>query len=129
MELVADLSHYVVSEELAWPVSEEQDALIRRVLARSSAFHGRVASPEQVQIPIGFAHSEPWLDVFVGWWTEGFRLWRERADVGQELVFVVELGPPMYAITEAGGNELSDRWQEALTLQQLVRAAWPAPRS
>jgi sugar phosphate isomerase/epimerase len=128
MELVADLSHYVVSEELTLPVSGEHEASIRRVLARSSAFHGRVASPEQVQIPIGFAHHKPWLDVFVGWWTEGFRLWRGRAEVGWELVFVVELGPPMwYAITDASGNELSDRWQEALTLQQLVRDAWAAP--
>jgi hypothetical protein len=127
MELVADLSHYVVSEELALPVSDEQEAMIRGVLGRSSAFHGRVASPEQVQIPIGFAHHEPWLDLFVGWWTEGFRLWRGRADAGRELVFVVELGPPAwYAITDASGNELSDRWQEALTLKQLVRDAWAA---
>jgi hypothetical protein len=125
MQLVADLSHYLVGEEFAWPVSDENHELIRKVLARSSSFHGRVASREQVQIPISFDYHRQWLDLFLGWWAEGFRLWRERSLPDDELVFVTELGPPMwYAITGADGAELSDRWQEALMLQQHVRAIW-----
>jgi hypothetical protein len=125
MQLIADLSHYLLGEELGWPVSEENHALIHRILARSGGFHGRVASREQVQIPISFAYHRPWVDLFAGWWEEGFRLWRERAAAGDELVFVTELGPPMwYAITGPDGNELSDRWEEALMLKDLVRGLW-----
>jgi hypothetical protein len=125
MQLVADLSHFVVGEEFAWPVSEENHALIRRILARSGGFHGRVASREQVQIPISFDYHKQWLDLFLGWWEEGFRLWREQASADDQLVFVTELGPPMwYAITGADGDELSDRWQEALTLKQHAREIW-----
>jgi hypothetical protein len=125
MRLVADLSHYVVGEEFSWPVSVESHALIRRILARSSSFHGRVASREQVQIPISFPYHSDWVDLFAGWWEEGFRRWRERATVDDELVFVTELGPPMwYAITGADGSELSDRWQEALMLKGIVRDLW-----
>jgi hypothetical protein len=124
MQLVADLSHYLLGEEFAWPVSDEDQGFMHRILARSSGFHGRVASREQVQVPISFPHNRQWLDLFAGWWEDGFRLWRKQAESGDELVFVTELGPPWYSITGADGNELSDRWQEALQLKQLVRDIW-----
>ena len=39
--------------------------------------------------------------------------------------FVTELGPPnWYAITGPDGNELSDRWEDALLLKQHVRRIW-----
>jgi hypothetical protein len=125
MQLVADLSHFLLGEEFAWPVSDENHELIHRILARSSGFHGRVASREQVQIPISFPYHRQWVELFAGWWEEGFRLWRARSNPDDELVFVTELGPPMwYAITGADGNELSDRWEEALMLKQLVGEIW-----
>jgi sugar phosphate isomerase/epimerase len=125
MRLVADLSHYVVGEEFAWPVPPDDDALIRQILGRASAFHGRVASREQIQLPISFSYHRPWVDLFAEWWEVGFDLWRQQAGPRDELVFVTELGPPMwYAITGADGQELSDRWQEALTLKELAGATW-----
>lgn len=125
MRLVADLSHFVVGEEFSMPLSDFDDALIHRVLERSYGFHGRVASREQVQIPLEFPHHRQWIDLFAGWWEEGFRLWRQKAQPEDELVFVTELGPGMwYAITGADGEELSDRWEEALVLQRLAREIW-----
>jgi hypothetical protein len=124
MRLVADLSHVLVGQEFAWPVSEEDHALVRRILARTYEFHGRVASREQVQIPFRFEQHRQWLDLFLGWWEEGFRLWRGRSAPDDELVFVSELLPPWYAITGADGKELSGRWEEALDLKQLVRELW-----
>jgi hypothetical protein len=124
MDLVADLSHFVVGEEFSWPIGESDEAMIQRILARSRGFHGRVASREQVQIPIGFPQHRQWLDLFLRWWEDGFRMWHEQAGPDDELVFVAELGPPWYAITGADGQELSDRWQEALLLKDHVSDIW-----
>jgi hypothetical protein len=134
MMLVADLSHYVIGEEFAWPISDEDQALMHRIIERASGFHGRVASREQIQIALEFPQNRQWVDLFAGWWEEGLRLWRNRAGPDDELIFVTELGPPWYAISGADGNELSDRWKEAQTLKQLVRGIWerlesPTPRS
>lgn len=124
LRLTGDLSHYLVGREFAWPVSEENHALVRRVLDCCWAFHGRVASREQIQVQISFAHHRHWLDLFMGWWEYGFRQWRRRAPEDAVLTFLCELGPREYAITGADGQELSDRWTESLMLMEMVRAMW-----
>ncbi|HEX4009301.1 MAG TPA: hypothetical protein VHX62_04810 [Solirubrobacteraceae bacterium] len=125
MRLTADVSHAVVGREFRWPVSDEDHALIARVLERAWAFHGRVASREQVQIQISWPHHRPWLDLFLGWWEQGFRSWRERAGADEILTFTTELGPPeWYAISGPDGEEMSDRWQEALMLKREVASVW-----
>lgn len=124
IQLTADLSHYLVGREFAWPIAEENHALIHRILDRAWAFHGRVASREQVQIPIGFSQHQDWVELFMGWWDYGFRSWRQRAGKDARLTFLCELGPPPYAITGADGYELSDRWKEAQILMKRIRALW-----
>jgi hypothetical protein len=64
------------------------------------------------------------VDLFMGWWEYGIRSWRRRADPDATLTFLCELGPPTYAITGADGYELSDRWQEALEMRDMIRALW-----
>jgi hypothetical protein len=113
MRLSADLSHYVVDREMMQPISAEMQKYVLRVLERSDSFQGRIATRNQIQVPIAF----------LGWWREGFRLWRRRCPA-EDLIFLCELGPPNYAITDAHGAELSDRWQEALELKRLARALW-----
>jgi hypothetical protein len=125
MRLTADLSHAVVGREFRWPVSEEDHALVVPILERAWAFHGRVASREQVQIQISWPHHRQWLDLFLGWWEQGFRSWRRRAPAGAELTFTTELGPPdWYAISGPDGDEMSDRWQEACQLKDEISGVW-----
>lgn len=124
LRLTADLSHYVVGREFAWPVSDENHALMHRILDNSWGFHGRVASREQVQIQISFPHHREWLDLFMGWWEYGMRSWRRRAPQDATLTFLCELGPKEYAITGRDGYELSDRWEEALMMKDMVRTLW-----
>jgi len=125
LELTADLSHFLVGREFAWPVGEEEHELIDRILRRSRAYHGRVASREQVQIQISFPHHQPWLDLFAGWWRRGFAHFQATRFEGSILTFTTELGPPdWYAITGPDGREQSDRWAEALQLRDLARELW-----
>jgi sugar phosphate isomerase/epimerase len=125
LQLTADLSHYVVGREFAWPIDDVAHEMIRTVLLRSRAFHGRVASREQVQIQLSFAQHRPWLELFAGWWEFGLRHLRSTLDASSTIVFTTELGPTQwYAITGPDGAELSDRWAESLALKDLVGAIW-----
>lgn len=125
LELTADLSHFVVGREFAWPIADEHHEQIQAIMRRSRAYHGRVATREQVQIQLSFPHHRQWVDLFAGWWEWGFRDWRARAAPDDTLVFTTELGPPQwYAITGPDGEELSDRWEEALILRRLALDIW-----
>ena len=124
MRLCADLSHFVVDRELRVPVPARDREHISAVLRRSDCFQGRVASREQVQIQIGFPQHQQWVEIFKGWWREGMRAWRQRSAADATLVFLCELGPPPYAITDGNQRELSDRWQESLQIRDWARAIW-----
>ncbi|HWJ35733.1 MAG TPA: hypothetical protein VNR70_10730 [Steroidobacteraceae bacterium] len=125
MRLAADLSHYVVDREMPCPPPPYLQALITRVLERSDSFQGRVAARGQIQLPLGFAQNAKWVELFRSWWREGFTAWQAQHRTDDEtLVFLCELGPPDYAITAADGQELSDRWAEALTLSRWARELW-----
>ena len=124
LKFTADLSHFLVGREFAVPVSEENHAYMHRILDNTWAFHGRVASREQVQVEISFPCHRPWLDLFLGWWEYGFRSWRSRASPDDVLTFTCELGPKPYAIVGRDGNDLSDRWQESLQMKQVIQDLW-----
>lgn len=126
LPLLADLSHFLVGREFPYPVTEDNQALMRRIVDSSWAFHGRVASREQVQIEIAFPHHKIWLDLFLDWWDYGFRSWRRRAAKNASLAFTCELGPKPYAITGRDGNDTTDRWAEALQMKRPVEELWAA---
>ncbi|MDR6903172.1 sugar phosphate isomerase/epimerase [Rhizobium miluonense] len=124
LRLLGDVSHFLVGREFAWPVSDENHALIHRILDSSWAFHGRVASREQVQIEISFPHHRPWVDLFLGWWEYGFKSWKKRANEDATLAFTCELGPKPYAITGRDGEDTTDRWEESLLMRQEILDLW-----
>lgn len=124
LPLLADLSHYLVAREFAFPEEDESQRQIQRILHNAQAFHGRIGSCEQIQIEISFAHHRPWVDLFLDWWDYGFRHWRSRAPDNAELVFTCELGPRPYAITDRDGNDSTDRWAESLLLKTMAQTLW-----
>jgi hypothetical protein len=125
MRLAADLSHYVVDREMPCPPTAALQALITKILERSDSFQGRIAARGQIQLPLDFPQNAKWVDLFRSWWRQGFASWRRRHETdGMPLVFLSELGPPDYAITDADGRELSNRWTEALTLARWARELW-----
>jgi hypothetical protein len=128
MRLSADLSHYVVDREMPCPPPPALQALVERVLDRADSFQGRVAARGQIQVALDFPQNAKWVRLFLDWWRQGFSQWLDRAEDDDALVFLCELGPPDYAITDARGQELSDRWAEALWLRQQVTAIWSALR-
>ncbi len=124
LKLTIDLSHYVAGGEIMLPVDDLHDAAIARVLDQAAAFHGRVATSEQVQAEIGFPQHRPWVDQFSAWWFRGFRRWRERAAPDASLTFLCELGARPYAVTDAQNRDLSDRWADSLALKALAEHLW-----
>ena len=124
LRLCADLSHFVVDREFRSPIPAVDQGYIRRVLERSDCYQGRIANREQVQIQINFPQHQEWVEIFRGWWKEGMRLWRARNDADETLIFLCELGPPPYAITDGERLELSDRWEEALQIKGWVEQIW-----
>ena len=123
MRMCADLSHYVVDREFWYPLSERDMGLISRILERSDSFQGRVASRQQIQLQLDFPQNQKWVELFQGWWREGFESWRKRNDSG-DCVFLCELGPPEYAMTGPDGKEMSNRWEEALVIKGWVEDMW-----
>ena len=124
MPLCADLSHFVVGRELGWPITPLVQSQIEAILDRSNSFQGRIASREQIQLQISFPQHREWYDLFADWWAYGFRAWKQRYDEAAVLNFLCELGPREYAMTGADGEELSDRWEEALMIKHRVRQIW-----
>lgn len=124
MRLAADLSHYVVDREMMLPITPEYQAQVGHLLERSDSFQGRVANRCQVQLPLHFPQHQPWVEVFRDWWRRGFASWQARNPADADCVFLCELGPRDYAITDANGEELSDRWEEALLLRRWAIEDW-----
>ncbi|MFD0670742.1 sugar phosphate isomerase/epimerase family protein [Cohnella sp. GCM10027633] len=127
LRLTIDLSHYVVAGEMH-TITEEAEALFGKLLHRASAFHARVSNGEQVQVDIGNDGEHPMMKHFERWWGQGMEHWRSSAGSGDALPFVVELGPPPYAITadEYAGRsqELGNRWNQSLLLLRTARRLW-----
>ncbi len=124
LPLTGDLSHYVVAGEMELPLRGEQLARIERILRNCRNFHGRVAASHQVQVVFDAPQHEGWRDQHLAWWRKGFECWLETAGSTDTLTFMCELGPPPYAITAPDGRELSDRWEEAQRMRDMVRALW-----
>ncbi|MGD2129785.1 MAG: hypothetical protein PVJ33_14520 [Lysobacterales bacterium] len=124
MRLCADLSHYVIDREMRLPLNDTDRIHMRRILKRSDSFQGRIANREQIQVQLDFPQHQAWVDQFKSWWREGIGMWRERNGDDDTLIFLCELGPPPYAMTDANQQELSDRWREALVIRRWVEEIW-----
>ena len=123
MRLCADLSHFVVDREFKLPLDARDAGLIARIIDRSDSFQGRVASRQQIQLQLDFSQHAKWVELFKGWWRDGLESWRARHHAG-DCIFMCELGPPEYAMTDATGTEMSNRWEEALTIRRWVMDMW-----
>ena len=124
MRLCADLSHYVIDREMRLPLDQADRQRMHTILERSDCFQGRIANREQVQVQINFPQHRDWVLQFRQWWKDGIGMWRERNADDATLIFLCELGPPPYAITDANQAELSDRWLEALQIRTWVEEIW-----
>ena len=124
LRLCADLSHFVVDRELQIPLSETDEGYFSTILERSDSFQGRISNNQQIQIAIDFPQHQDWVAQYRQWWQQGISGWRARQTGDATLNFLVELGPPAYAITGADQRELSDRWQEGLQIREWVEGMW-----
>ncbi len=124
LRLCADLSHFVIDREFHLPIEDQDRRFISKILSHSDSFQGRIASNEQIQIAIDFPQHQEWVSQFKIWWREGIFGWRKRSHSDAKLNFLIELGPPPYAITDLNQRELSNRWQEGLEIRSWVEKIW-----
>jgi len=124
MKLGVDLSHYVVDREFSLPPRKDELELIDKILRRADAFHGRVSSAQQIQLQLEFPQHQEWVVQFLDWWETGFKYWRKRSPADDTLIFQTELAPPEYAMTGPDGMEMSNRWEEALTMKGWIEDIW-----
>jgi len=124
LRLCADLSHFVVDRELQLPLGETDQDYFANVLERSDSFQGRISSNQQIQIALDFPQHRDWVMQYRQWWAQGIEGWARRQQADATLNFLVELGPPAYAITGPDQRELSDRWLEGLQIREWVEAIW-----
>ena len=124
LRLCADLSHFVVDRELQIPLNETDEGYFSTILERSDSFQGRISNNQQIQIAIDFPQHREWVAQYRQWWQQGISGWHARQTHNATLNFLVELGPPAYAITGADQLELSDRWQEGLKIREWVEEIW-----
>jgi hypothetical protein len=97
--------------------------------------HGRISHAGAIQLGAPFAprHVEP----FRAMWTACFSGFLASAGPGDEIVFAPELPPASatiggrthhfdYARVDANGEEVGDRWADALALCQIARECFDA---
>ncbi|MFT4214347.1 MAG: hypothetical protein QM622_06175 [Microbacterium sp.] len=121
IRLAIDLSHYIVGAEIPTEPGEEIEAQIAGILARAGSVQGRIASRCQVQLPLHHASTAPWIALARRWWRDAFAVIL-REQPAAPVTFVTELGTTPYAITDADGVEVSDRWAEAALLREWAAA-------
>ncbi|KZE89864.1 TIM barrel protein [Microbacterium sp. TNHR37B] len=125
VRLAIDLSHYIVGAEIPAEPTAEIEEKIAAILSRAGSLQGRIASRCQVQIPLHHEGSQPWIALTRRWWRDGFAhllAAREGAAREEPVTFVTELGTTPYALVDADGVELSDRWAEARQLIEWAEA-------
>ncbi|QMV41167.1 sugar phosphate isomerase/epimerase family protein [Cohnella cholangitidis] len=127
LRLSIDFSHYVLAGEML-NVTEEAEALLQKLLTRTSSIHARVSNGEQIQVDVGVRGEHPMMRHFERWWKSGMTHWLNDVEHDKPFPFICELGPPPYAITldEYGKRqrELGDRWTQSLLFAETARAIW-----
>jgi hypothetical protein len=120
-----DFSHWAVAGEMTDGPDDDLRDRLRPLLSRVGMIHGRISNGQQVQVGVRVA-GESTIIAYQKLWATVMGLWRRNARPGDAVLFEPELGPPPYAIRDAAGREVSNRWDEARELIRLARNAWNA---
>ena len=135
----ADFSHYYCGQELVYGDWGDKLRFMEPIFARTGFMHGRIASPGCMQVPIDAdLNAKPrqaiggsnYLEHFKELWTRAMQGFLQRAQAGDVLVFAPELLIPdiyyarVFPAADGQLTEESDRYQQALRLNDLARACF-----
>jgi hypothetical protein len=119
-----DFSHYLVAGEMGGALSSEADAALGVLMERAAMLDGRVTNGEQVQVDISNRAYQGHVDRQAALWKRVMVGWLRTARRGDVFPFRVELGPPDYAILDADGREIAERWEQQKAMRALVERLW-----
>ena len=116
-------------------ISREKLDFMQPVLERVTHFHGRIAPPALFKPDITGKEDSTYVQHFCAIWQRTFNAFQKNAAANAKPVFAPELLFPSiyYAPVGADGQEIGDRWADALTMCQLCQSCWesaaaiPAP--
>lgn len=139
-----DFSHYYCGQEMVYGGIEMKLAFMEPIFARVGFLHGRIASPGNMQVPIGTdlqarpgqAHGNvDYLADFRTLWTLAMRGFLRSAGPGDTLIFAPELldGTYYYArlfpSSTGGLVEESDRYEQSVLYGKLARECFAAAKT
>ena len=139
-----DFSHYYCGQEMVYGGMEMKLAFMEPIFSRVGFLHGRIASPGNMQVPIGpdphtrpvQAHGEAnYLADFLALWTHAMSGFLRSSGVGDILIFAPELlaGTHYYSrlFPSLSGKliEESDRYAQALLYCDLARSCFASAQS
>ena len=139
-----DFSHYYCGQEMVYGGLEMKLAFMEPIFSRVGFMHGRIASPGNMQVPIGpDLHTRPrqahggvdYLADFRAMWTHAMAGFLHSAGPGDVLIFAPELlaGTHYYArlFPSPSGAlvEESDRYAQALLYCDLARSCFETAKS
>jgi len=139
-----DFSHYYCGQEMVYGGMEMKLAFMEPIFERVGFMHGRIASPGNMQVPIGpDIHARPqqahggvnYLADFRAMWTHAMSGFLRSAGPGDVLIFAPELLAGTYYYARLFPSPLgalieeSDRYAQALLLSDLARNCFADARA
>ena len=125
-----DFSHWYTGQEMTYGGIDRRCDFLKPVFERTRFFHGRIGNSGCIQVSLTDPSAQTAIGHFRSMWTHCLRAFRQQAIPGEWIAFTPELLNRDYHYArcipsrDATWQEEGDRWQDALELNNIMKACW-----